>query len=102
VSIEYRFAHNESSRLQALAVDLVNRQVAVIVAVGSPRTALAAKTVTATIPIVFDVNDDPVKLGLVASFNRPGGNATGVSFFTAALDGKRVEVIHDVVPTALF
>jgi len=101
VAIESRWAEFQYDRLQALMDDLVHRQAAVIVAAGSPRVALAAKTATRAVPIVFDINDDPIKLGLVTSFNRPDGNATGVSFFTAALDGKRLELLHDLIPKAV-
>jgi ABC-type uncharacterized transport system substrate-binding protein len=100
VTIEYRWAGNQIDRLPIVAAELARRHFDVIVASPSPVTVLAAKAATNTIPIVFLVSDDPVKIGLVLSLARPGGNLTGVSYFNLELVPKRLEVLHSLLPAA--
>src|SRR6478752_8718610 len=99
VTIEYRWADDQYERLPALAVELVQRRVAVLVAAGSP-AALPAKGATTVIPTVFMIGSDPVELGLVASLNHPGSNLTGVAYLNVEVAPKRLELLHQFVPTA--
>jgi putative tryptophan/tyrosine transport system substrate-binding protein len=100
VALEFHWAEGQYERFPELAADFVRRKVSVIVTPGSATAALAAKAATSTIPIVFGAGGDPVKQGLVASFNRPGGNLTGVNFFTAELVAKRMQLLRELVPAA--
>src|SRR5947199_3770396 len=99
-TIEYRWALGERERLAGLASDLVRKPVSVLVTTGGESAALEAKAATSTIPIAFVIGGDPVKLGLAASYGRPGGNATGINILTSTLEPKRLGLLHELVPQA--
>jgi putative ABC transport system substrate-binding protein len=100
VASEYRGAEDHYDRLPELATDLLRRHPAVIVALGGPTSTLAAKRASTTVPVVFSIVGDPVALGLVTSFNRPGGNVTGVAGVPGTIVAKQIEALHEMVPTA--
>src|SRR5215470_12938647 len=100
VQLDYRWADNQADRLAGLAAELVRRQPAVIVTSGGPLSALAVKSATTTLPVVFGVGEDPVRLGLVASLARPDGNLTGINLFANELEAKRLALLHQLVPEA--
>ena len=100
VALEYRWALGQYDRLPAMAADLARRPVAVIITTGGDPSALAAKAATSTIPIVFVMGSDPMRYGLVASYNRPGGNATGINILTNTMEPKRLGILHDLMPQA--
>ena len=101
VTVEYHWLEGQYDRVPAVVADVVRRQVAVIATPASSLATLAAKNATATIPIVFGAAEDPVKLGLVASLARPGGNVTGINFFTTEVTAKELRLLHDMVPKAV-
>src|ERR1700732_3787581 len=101
VAIEYRWALGQYDRLAAMAAELAGRPGAVLVATGGEPAALAAKAATSSIPIVFATGSDPVQLGLAASYNRPGGNATGINFMTSTMEAKRLGLLHELLPNAV-